>query len=53
MTRLNAVKTFLGQDTSRPVTTVEFMEFWKACSEAERQEFGEQSAKQLGEELTS
>jgi hypothetical protein len=53
MTRMNAVKQFLSKDSSRPVTTPEFMAFWKACNEQERDEFGQQSAKEIGEQITT
>lgn len=50
--RMSAVKQFLEKDTVRKIDTSEFMSFWKACSEEERQEFGVSAAKQLGLELT-
>jgi hypothetical protein len=49
MTRVNATKQYLQSGTN--VTTKEFMDFWKACNEDERQSFAEQSARNLGAEL--
>ena len=38
-----AVREFLNKDTSRPVPTSELMEFWKACSIEERQQYGNEA----------
>ena len=53
MTRVVAVKTFLNNDTNRPVENKEMMDFWKSLTDAEKQEFSESAAKQLGVELTA
>lgn len=37
--RTTAIKNFVNEGSSRPVTNSEFMEFWKACSEDERTQF--------------
>ena len=48
ITRVAVVKKFF-----EPVSSSEFMAFWKACSEDERQEFAVSAATQLGETLDS
>lgn len=53
VTRINVVKRFFSEGSTKPVTTPEFMEFWKVCSEAERQEFAESAAKRLGVVLST
>ena len=50
---MNAVKQYLSEGQTRPIQTLEFMAFWKSCSEEEREEFGRQAAKNLGVELTA
>jgi hypothetical protein len=52
VTRMQAVKRFLDDTPNKPQTS-EFMTFWKACSESERAEFGESTARQLGLELAA
>ena len=51
MSRPIAVKTFFSKDTTRPLSNTEFMEFWRACSEAERAEFGTAAGRELGVEV--
>ena len=51
MGRLKAVRQ-LFNDCKPAATVSEFMAFWKACSEAEKTEFAQSAAKQLGLELT-
>jgi hypothetical protein len=53
LSRMQAVKRYLETDTNNPPQTSEFMAFWKSCSEAERSEFGEQAARNLGVELVT
>jgi hypothetical protein len=55
MPRLKAVKTYFEQafaGTSHPVTSGEFMTFWKSLSEADRDELGGQAANALGVTLS-
>jgi hypothetical protein len=48
MTRVMAVKAFFEKDTVKPLSNTEFMAFWKACSEEERKDYGDQASKELG-----
>lgn len=48
MNRITCVKAFFDKDTERPVSNREFMDFWKALSEEERQQFADDAAKALG-----
>lgn len=50
VSRVVVLKNFFSTP-EKPVANTEFMQFWKACSAAERQEFAEAAAKQLGVEL--
>ena len=34
------VRDFFQKNTDRPATTTEIMEFWKACTIEEREQFG-------------
>ena len=38
-----AVREFINRNTTRPCPASEFMEFWKACSTEERQQFGSEA----------
>ena len=39
LARTTVIKNFLNQGTARPVSNAEFMDFWKACSEEDRNRF--------------
>jgi hypothetical protein len=40
--RTTLIKNFLSLNSSKPVSNSEFMEFWKACSEDERNQFAQE-----------
>lgn len=44
---VKAVRTFLDQGSSHPVTTPELMLFWKLLTEEEKLEFGNDARKLL------
>lgn len=39
------IRDYLSKNVTRPVIAAEFMEFFKACSSEERQQFAEQAAR--------
>lgn len=47
LTNTQAIRDYLNQGTTRPVTSTELMEFYKACSTEERQQFGDEARKLL------
>ena len=47
MTRVQALKTFFEKD-AKPISSTEFMAFWKVCSTEEREAFCKSAAGQLG-----
>jgi hypothetical protein len=51
ISRVGAVREFLGKDSSRPIDMKEMMAFWSACTEAEKVEFSESAARQLGKAI--
>lgn len=46
-TNLKVVREFLNKDSNNPPTTTEMMLFWKALTEEEKNQFGEESRKLL------
>lgn len=41
---IKLIKAFLDKDSSKPLTTGEMVEFWKACSDAEKVQFTREAA---------
>ena len=48
MSRIHVLRSFFEQGTDRKVESTELMQFFKACTQEERQEFATDAAKQLG-----
>jgi hypothetical protein len=40
---VKVVREFFNHDTTKNPTTQEFMDFWKACTIEERQQYGDQA----------
>lgn len=51
MSRIGAVRAFLERD-ARKIETTEMMTFWKSLSDAEKIEFADGAAKELGVTLS-